>query len=431
MTVTATLTPFDLSEAKPLGKRLFRKQILKKGVIRYKGQKIDFDDAMMAELAQNFDKGAYDQVPLVFANEANQHNEDPERFHGELLSVELTPDGIDGIFSLTPKGAKVVKDNPRLGVSARIMGGVEHADGRTFGRSIRHVLATMNPRLTGMKPWQAAMDLSDDEEIEVVDLTALSYKEGSPMATKSKAKAKGKPANGVVTVTTSKGPRNIDLSALSDEEFQALLDLAVESTDEDDTDLSNDDDLDEDDEEEEEDEDEDLDDEEEDEDDDDTDLANPVPPAFVKNMKGKKGKKSTVAGEETDEASTPGAAKRKGKAKKKEPAFSLSNAVAERLAQGEWRRERREYVKAGVPPHMLDLAAPILSSPDAIMIDLSDDDSVDAAGVIRGLLDSAKGYIEQKPELGHQIDLSEDDEDGKPNPTEAFLTAWETEYGKA
>src|SRR3546814_10630927 len=55
---TVTLTPFDLSKAVPMGKRLFRKQILKKGTIKYKGKEVDFDDAMLAELAENFDQGA-------------------------------------------------------------------------------------------------------------------------------------------------------------------------------------------------------------------------------------------------------------------------------------------------------------------------------------------------------------------------------------
>jgi hypothetical protein len=422
---TLTLTPFDLSDAKPLGKRVFRKQILKKGTIKYKGKRVDFDDSLLAELAKNFDEGAYDQVPLVLANEANQHNEDPERFHGELLSVELTPEGLDGIFSLTSKGARIVKDNPRLGVSARIMGGVEHADGREFGRSIRHVLATMNPRLTGMKPWQAAMDLSEeDEDLEVVDLTAATVKEGSLMATKSKTKkAVAKPSDGVVTVTTSKGDRKIDLSALSDEEFQALLDLSASVDDEDeveDEDLDDEVDEDEDDESDEDDE------EDEEEDEDETDLA--VPPAFVKNQKKKKGAAPEA---DADESVKANLTKKKAK-KKAEPAFSLSNSVAKRLAEGEWRRERREYAKAGVPPYMLDLAAPILSAPDAVMVDLSDDgEQADAGGVIRKLLDAAKGYIEIKPEVGHQIDLSMEDDSDKPKGDDAFLAAWDSEYGKA
>src|SRR5690348_15071023 len=105
---SAMLSPWDLSKAVKTGKTTFRKQILRKGEIVYKGKKIAFDDTMLTELAHNFNKGAYDQVPLVLANDKNEHNEDPSRFNGELVSVELTKDGLDGIFSLTPSGVKVV-----------------------------------------------------------------------------------------------------------------------------------------------------------------------------------------------------------------------------------------------------------------------------------------------------------------------------------
>ena len=437
---SALLSPWDLSKAVKTGKTTFRKQILRKGEIIYKGKKIAFDDSMLSELAHNFNKGAYDQVPLVLANDKNEHNEDPSRFNGELVSVELTDDGLDGIFSLTPSGVKVVKSNPRLGVSARIMAGVAHADGRTFGKSIRHVLATMNPRMTGMKPWEA-VDLSEDEQVEVVDLTAITYEGGSRMATKTKKAKVTRPASGVVTVTTSKGKSKIDLSALSDEEFQALLDLsaAVEDDEvEDQTDLSDVDDEDEDevedddDESEDEDDDEsddDEDDEDDDEDEDTTSLA--IPDAFKKNIKKSKvaGGKATKKGQEVDEASGPKGAKRKGK-KKSAASEMASLSVAERMAQADWRRERRDLAREGVPPFMLDLATPIMESADAVTIDLSNDDTLDVTETMRKMLDGMKGVIDIKPEIGHSIDLSQDDDDRKDS-TDEFLDQWTKEYGHA
>lgn len=450
---SAVLSPWDLSRGEVTGKTTFRKQILRKGVINYKGKKIPFDDPMMTELAHNFNKGAYDQVPFVFANDKNEHNEDPSRFHGELVSVELTPDGLDGIFNLTRSGVKVVKNNPRLGVSARIMAGVEHSDGRTFGKSIRHVLATMNPRMTGMKPWQA-VDLSEDEEVEVVDLTAITYEGGSRMATKTKAKKAKvtRPANGVVTVTTSKGKSKIDLSALSDEEFQALLDLSVaegvaegdededvldvtaDLSDEDEDD-EDDSDEDEDDESDDDDEDDDEEEEEDDEDeDDDTDLA--IPDSFKKNIKGGKAKvagKGTKKGVVQDEGNP--FAKGKGKRKKKSSAAEMASlSFAERMAKADWRRERRDLAREGVPPFMLDLATPIMESPDAVTIDLSEDDTLDVTTTMRKMLDGMKGVIEIKPEIGHSIDLSLVDDEGnskRQDSTKDFLDAWTNEYGNA
>jgi hypothetical protein len=427
---TATLTPMDFSRMEKVGKRAFRKQILKKETITYKGQKIAFDDKMLAELAKNFNRGAYDQVPFQFADGANQHNEDPRNYSGELIKVELTADGLDGIFSLTPEGAKVVKRNPKLGVSARIMDMVQHADGRKFGRSIRHVLATMNPRITGMTPWQV-VDLSEDEETEVVDLTAETNQGRTTMATKSKAKAKGRS----VSVNTADGTTEIDLSELTDDEFQALLDLSVESgTVDDDEDEDEDvvdvtDDLDDDEDEEEEDEDDDESDDDEEDEDDETDLS--APPFLddttdaTKPKKGKKGKVPPAFAKKAVKA------KRRGKKSVVKPPVTADLSVLDRYAANEWEREKRNLIRDGVPPFILDLAAPLLSKHETAMVDLSNDESVDASKIVRDLVEGMKGIVDIKPELGHSVDLSLTDDDDHKSPATAFNEAWDKEYGTA
>jgi hypothetical protein len=211
----AMLSPFDLSAATQTGARLFRKQILRKGTINYKGQKVTFDDPFLQNVVQAFRRGAYDQVPFVLADPDNRHNMDPERFRGEVKGMELTPDGVDAIIEATPEGAKVIKRNPRLGVSARIVTDMSKSDGRSYPVAIQHVLATMDPRLTGMRPWET-VDLSDeDEDVEVIDLTAATVKEGT-MATKTGKKAAATPKE----IT-------FDLSQLSDEQFEILLSTAV------------------------------------------------------------------------------------------------------------------------------------------------------------------------------------------------------------
>jgi hypothetical protein len=284
----------------------------------------------------------------------------------------------------------------------------------------------MNPRVTGMKPWEAVTDLSDEDEYEVVDLTAKTYKEGNTMATK-KAKATERPT---VTVAVKGKTRELDLSALNDDEFQALLDLAagdedtpdvgdtaddevVDVTDElDDADPEDEDDEDADDEDSEDD------DESADEDDeDDGDAANlsavPDHVAVSKRTSSKKGKRGKSA---------------KGKGTTKPETATVNLSLADKLAQSEWRRERRELVRAGVPPHMLDLAEPVLQRPENVMVDLSNDESIDASEVIRGLLTAAKGYIEVKPEIGHAVDLSMEDA-GDNDPSANLLKAWDQEYG--
>jgi hypothetical protein len=42
------------------------------------------------------------------------------------------------------------------------------------------------------------------------------------------------------------------------------------------------------------------------------------------------------------------------------------------------------------------------------------------------MLDATRGYIEQKPEVGHQIDLSEAPE----SEADALAKAWDAQYGE-
>lgn len=151
------------------GRPRFRKQIMRMQTIKYRdkfGQRIiDFNRPYLASLVESYKKRAYGQVPFQLADAANGHNNDPERFRGELIGVELTADGIDGIFETTPDGAKLLENNPKLGVSCRIVENLEHADGRKYPRAIQHVLGTVNPQLVDMRPWER-VDLSADQGME-------------------------------------------------------------------------------------------------------------------------------------------------------------------------------------------------------------------------------------------------------------------------
>lgn len=441
----AMALPLDLSSAVHVKGRTFRKQILPIGSITYKGRKITFDRAFLTELKESYDKQAYDQVPLVLANDANAHNMDPERFRGEVTGLEVTNKGLEAIIRTTREGARLIKANPRLGVSARILHNIEKADGRVFGKALNHVLATMDPKVTKMSPWQT-VDLSTDNT-EVVDLTAAHFtQEGSAMAKKSQAKGKGtrratKPDVLTLTLTRDGETHEVNLSDLTDEEFQEILDLATEvreDEDEDVVDVTDDLDDDEDDEDEdsdEEDEDEsDEDDDEDEEDEDEEDLSNLASLDNLRKAKKKPAPKGTKDGVDADKtkkvsgkAGLPEAFRKNAKKKsgKKDALINLS----ERIAQGEWRRERRRLLRAGVPPHMLDLAEPILSRPDDMVLDLSEsgNDDVNASEVIRGLLSAAEGYLDIKPEIGHQVDLS--NEDGDEDPVKDLNAAWDAEFG--
>ncbi len=407
-------TPLDMSEARQTGKRTFRKQILPLTTITYRGRKVTFDRNFLQSLKDAFDDRAYDQVPLVLANKANEHNMDPERFRGEIKDLELTDSGLDAIVHTTKRGARVIKDNPKLGVSVRVLSNVEKADGRVYPRALNHVLATLDPKATGMTPWQTVDLSTESNTAEVVDMTAAHYKEGNTMA---KKKASGRqPQSTVISVPTGKKgkTREIDLSSLSDEEFQDLLDLAteVEVTDEPEggvIDFTA-----------------------------DVDKKAKGKNPFATKTKGKKGetpvddpKDAKVKGKKGE---IPAQFAKKGTKKAKTKGKGVDSesrlvSLSNRVAENDWRRERRDLVLAGVPPHMLDLAEPVLATAEPTTLDLSNTKkgSVDAAGIMRDMLHAAKGYIKVNPEVGHQIDLSEVPD----SAADALAKAWDNEYGDA
>lgn len=386
------LTPLDFSAPIKAGRRRFWKQILPVTSIDYNGSKIDFDKNFHKDLQLSFTQGAYDQVPLVFADSENRHNMDPRNFGGELLDVQYRGEGKGGgtwgLIEADPDTAKVLDKNPKLGVSARILQNIRKADGRGFKRAINHVLLTMNPRVSGMEPWQA-VDLSEAADIEVVDLTAAEYtEEGSThMGTKA---------------TKRRASDKIDLSALSDEDFQNLLDLAVEEGIVEDP------------------EGEDPEDEEEE---------------VEETSKPKRRKSKTKITVEKDESDDDGV---DDDEEEDEESTDLSEKVIKRgevsqfqqmrydLAEERWGRTRAGYEAEGVPSFLLDLAEPLLSQPDAITIDLSEDETLDATATIRKMLDGVKGIIDLSGEIGHQqeIDLAEADD-----TTTRLLSEWDTNYG--
>lgn len=178
MTIDRTIqAPIAAAPAVDLSRTLWRKQVLKAGTINYAGRKLTFDRDYLTDLAASFKAGAYDQVPFVLATADNAHNLLPERVRGEVKALEVTADGLDALIELSDEGAAIVKDNPRLGVSCRIAEGLEQADGRSFSRAVNHVLGTLDPRITGMRPWEA-VELSTPGEA-VVDLTSATYEEAT------------------------------------------------------------------------------------------------------------------------------------------------------------------------------------------------------------------------------------------------------------
>jgi hypothetical protein len=167
MTATATQLPFVKEEAARTGKRLFRKQLLPSGEVEHPTHgKLSFD---LAGLVARFKAGAMDQVPFLIAGDDRDHPKsggDPERFRGEIKGLELASDGLYGTIETTERGAELLAENPNLPVSVRVK---VPEGGRFAGKEVlAHVVGTMDPVATGMRPWEA-VDASDG--VEVTDLS--------------------------------------------------------------------------------------------------------------------------------------------------------------------------------------------------------------------------------------------------------------------
>jgi len=165
--------PFDLSDTKRVGKNLFRKQVLPVGQITHEGETLDFTAEYLDELVKNFSAGAFDAVPFLLADKDNRHTQDPEKYRGEIKSLDRGADGLYATIELSDDGAAIVEANPKLGVSARLIEGLEKG-GKQVGRAVQHVLGTLDPVVTGMKPWEA-VELSEQASTPVTDLTGEKF----------------------------------------------------------------------------------------------------------------------------------------------------------------------------------------------------------------------------------------------------------------
>lgn len=229
---TEVRTPFSTSAVELSDGGLWRKQILKFDTIDYldaktgERRKLTFDRKYGEDLIAAFKAGAYPQVPFQFADGQNRHNNDPRNTGGEVVAVALSRDGsgVDGFLRTWGDGTRVVEQNPKLGVSARILEDLTTTDGRSFPRAVQHVLATVDPQMRDMRPWERveSVDLAFGTVAEALDLSNETY-EGS-------ARMPEKQTEGTTTLelSTAKAERLRTLL----EEDEALEALAAELGDE-------------------------------------------------------------------------------------------------------------------------------------------------------------------------------------------------------
>jgi hypothetical protein len=379
MTGTVTvLTPINNGNAVELGRRLFRKQLLPKTKIDYKGRELDFDDAYLDSLAEAFADQAFDTCPLVMAPSDNSHTMDPRAATGEIIGVERTADGLDILVAASDEAAKVLSENPKVGVSARIVEELSRADGKSFRAAIQHALITYAPRIPNLRPWEA-VECSQETDA-VLDLSALVF-------TPDGVTDQEKPS----TEGTTKKEEGTPVPEITDEQAAAilkrltpsmLLDLlktegkpgsAPESkADEDKKDEPKTEDK-------------------------------PVAPVVKLEPKPKapepKVPAVVAASDDEDDNKHLDLALVEMRTRTDRQAIELAELKAERDAE-KWRYEREQLVRDyGLPPAVVALAEPLLKAGKR-SVELSDGTSVDAAEVVRSVLHTvAKTY-------GKAVDLS-------------------------
>jgi hypothetical protein len=222
----AVLTPFTASEAVELGNRIWRKKVLPVGDVEYKGRTLHFTRDYLGRLVTAFKNRAYDQVPFQLADSQNAHTNDPERTRGDITAMELGDDGLYITAEVNAAGEKVLKDNPKLGVSARIVEGYQRSDGKFFGEAVQHVLGTLDPRIPGLGAW-TAIEAASPVPDKVLDLSAESFTD--PATPKEQRKA-AKAARKAAKQQTDPAGDGTDLEGavmadLSDEQKQKLTRL--------------------------------------------------------------------------------------------------------------------------------------------------------------------------------------------------------------
>lgn len=348
------------------GKLAFWKQILPKRRINYTakdGSKQQIDFTD-AYLANLAQSKAVDRIGFLLADKDNAHTMDPERWRGEVAELAVRDDGLYGkIVFPSVEAAKAVLANPALGVSARI-----RPSGGTAPGGIVHVLGTLDPQAQGMKPWEAT-DLSSTDE--VLDLSTEEY---TDMATKK----------ALADYTDE------DIDKMSDEELDAFLaehaPEALEYT-------------------------EGMTDEAEEEDTDEVTEPEPETKTLV-----------TAGADMANRTDDIELANQRAESANKRAAEAMR-----RVAEAEWKAERAELLGAGVPPHALDLATPVLCRADDMVIDLSNEPGekdVNVSEVVRGLLDTLKGTIDLSAEEGHgAFDMSNSED-----PDKEMLDLWNDQF---
>ncbi|HEY2638969.1 MAG TPA: hypothetical protein VGI66_03670 [Streptosporangiaceae bacterium] len=364
---TAVLTPFTGKPAIQTGNRVWRKLLLPIGEIRYKGSVLKFTRTYLDGLANAFRSRAYDQVPFQAAPDDNSHSNDIERFRGEITDMAVDNDGLWVTLEPTERGEAILKENPKLGVSARIVEDYDRADGKYFPAAIQHVLGTLDPRIPGMGPW-AAVEAANTPDV-IIDLSGAEFAgEGdSDMPLSDEQQAKLARLLGIPDDKFDQLIEGLNMPELTDEELAALAgDGEDELTDE--------------------------------------ELEELLATAADLDAQGLLEPEPAGAGAALSAADSMAIELANARADENERQLSV---IAAELDSQRFLTERRRLADAGVPPYITDLARELLEGTGHVVELSNGTKRVDAGAVMRRVLTEfgkMSGMLDLSVELGSGAD---------------------------
>lgn len=353
----AVQTPFHPTAAERKSRRVYMKQVLPLGSVEHPEHgTLDFTGDLMGELVETFEGGALTQVPFVLCNDDNRHpgggahNGDPERFRGEVTALERRDDGLYAKVETTERGAALLADNPTQPVSVRI---ITPTSGKYAGKAVLgHVAATLDEVAKHMHPWQQIEASSDLEITDLSDGVLVIPDAGhgrpapnmaeteTPTLTDEDQGLLKRFADRLKARGTSEEAR--ETPELTDEQVDEVLAGVL----------------------------------------DEAETANAEHAGEQESTETEEGEAETVAALSSEDRQAIDLARREARE-------ARADANAERF-----KRERAEMVRAGIPPAAVDLSRPVLEHGLPDQIDLSNGEKVDAAKIVRGLLDQMKGTID-------------------------------------
>lgn len=422
MSRSTILSPADTSTAVELGRTMFKKKILPIGTLEYKGRTLKFDRDYLSNVVTAFKQKAFDAVPFQLAGDDNAHTNAVDRTEGKFVDLEVGDDGLYGYLSATEKGSQIIRDNPDLPVSVKIVEDYERNDGQTtrhYPAALAHVLGTWGPRISGLGVWSEVA--FSDEDGPVTDLSSVAFSEIPPVQENPK-KEEGTPVPEITdeqaaAILAKLTPSKL-LELLKDEALEGAPEPPVAKN------INIDDKSD----------------------------ASGALAALKKTqdaIDGLDGKQVVVAlkpkpdvapkapaiaaSQDEDDTKHVDLAQVELATKVDRQAIELAELRAERDAE-KWRYERESLVRDyGIPPAVVALAEPLLKGGKR-SIELADGTSVDAGEVVRNLLKSvAKTYgkaVDLSGPKGTEHDFSEGADDAaKADQERLFALARKHKFG--